>query len=403
MKKKVDIALAVLFCAAILLVGGMTLIKNGRNFAYGFFKSYTDQLPKDPDVFDNVSARIYKLNYNAEYRLWGRDALRHISARAQMLPGKELINIAGYDMVRLTSGGYYNVVSDPYDPDYAREFVAFAQQLKAEKGIDTVFVYCHTALYEDGLLPDGVDSYDSNNEYADRLVSEFRDNGITVVDSRDSYRKSGLTIGEAVNKSDVHWTHKLALYTAHDALEALGDQLGYPVDASRLDISNFTAEYYPARLSGEFAKRVGDALVAPDDVYVLYPSYDTHILYEVAGDESKTKEGTFREAAINYDNLTPDEGKTYSSNAYYIYGHYLEQTHTVNLAADNDLKILIFKDSFGAPLSILMGLGARDVYAVDTRNSNKTIQDWVDEIRPDVVMLAYCEQTFRKIQTVIAD
>ena len=403
MRSRVNRVLAAVFCAAIVLVGCMTLIKSGRNFAYGFFKSYTDQLPKDPDIFDNASARIYKLNYNAEYRLWGRDTLRHISARMQMLPGKELINIADYDMVKLTSGGYYNVVSAPYEPDYAQEFIDFARKIKDEQNIDTIFVYCHTALYEEGLLPGDTDAYDSNNEYADRLISEFRSSGIPVVDSRESYRKSGLTIDEAVNKSDVHWTHRLALYTAHDALEAMNEWFGYPVDATRLDINNFTAEYYPKRLSGEFAKRVGDDLVEADDVYVLYPAYDMHVLYEVEGNESKTKEGSFREAAINYDSLTPDNGKTYSSNAYYIYGHYLEQTHTVNYSADNNIRILIFKDSFGAPLSILMGLGFRDVYAVDTRNSNKTIQDWVDEIQPDVVMLAYCEQTFRKIQTVIAD
>ena len=403
MRSKVNRVLAVLFCAAILLVGGMTLVKSGRNFAYGFFKSYTDQLPTDPDLFDNVSARIYKLNYNAENRLWGRDTLRHISARAQMLPGKELINIAGYDMVRLNSGGYYNVVSEAYDPDYALGFIDFAKRLKAERDIDTVFVYCHTALYEDGLLPGDVDVYDSNSEYADLLTEEFRQNGITVVDSRESYARSGLTLDEAVNKSDVHWSHRLALCTAHDALRAIRETLGYPVDASRLDINNFETEYYPKRLSGEFAKRVGDSLVEADDVTVLYPAYDTHIRYEVQGDTGKTKEGSFREAAINYANLVPDPGKSYSSNAYYIYGHYLEQTHTVNYDADNDLKILIFKDSYGAPLTIFMGLGARDVYAVDTRSSNKTIQDWVDEIQPDIVMLAYCEQTFRRIETVIED
>lgn len=400
MKSKVNRVLAAVFCIAILAVCVLTLITAGRNFAYGFFKSYTDQLPKDPDVFDNISARIYKLNYNADYRLWGRDALRHISARAQMLPGKELINIADYDMVRLSSGGYYNVVSEAYNPDYAQEFIDFAKKLKAERDISTVFVYCHTALYEDGLLPGDVDVYDNNNDYADRLVSAFEASGIPVVDSRESYASSGLTLDEAVNKSDVHWSHRLALYTAHDALKALAE-LGCPVDESLLNPDRFEAEYYPGRLSGEFGKRVGDSLVEADDVYVLYPAYDTHILYEVQGRPEAAREGSFREAAIKYENLEPDAGKPYSSNAYYIYGHYLEQTHTVNEGAGNDLKILIFKDSYGAPLTIFMGLGAREVYAVDTRSSNKTIQDWVDEIRPDVVMLAYCEQTFRRIETVI--
>ena len=53
MKNKVNRVLAAIFCIAILTVCVMTLLTSGRNFAYGFFKSYTDQLPKDPDVFDN--------------------------------------------------------------------------------------------------------------------------------------------------------------------------------------------------------------------------------------------------------------------------------------------------------------------------------------------------------------
>ena len=50
MKKKVNRVLAALFCLCVLTVCIMTLITSGRNFAYGFFKSYTDQLPKDPDI-----------------------------------------------------------------------------------------------------------------------------------------------------------------------------------------------------------------------------------------------------------------------------------------------------------------------------------------------------------------
>ena len=405
MRKRVNLVLAAVFCISVLLVCAMTLITSGRNFAYGFFKSYTDQLPRDPDVFDNVKARIYKLEYNAENRLWGRDPLRHLSARTQMLPGKELINIAGYDMVKLNSGGYYNVVSDPYDEKTVREFIDFGEKLK-EEGRGVLLVYCHTALYEDGLLSPGAEEYDSNNEYADRLIDEFSSRGVTVVDSRESYRQSGLTLDEAVNRSDVHWTHRLALCTAHDALEAMNGRLGYKdIDAEKLDMENFPLdEYYPKRLSGEFARRVGDSLVEADDVYVLWPDYETHIAYEVPDRENSYKEGSFREAAICEENLEPDRGKTYSSNAYYIYGHYLDLTHTHNEGAGNDLTLLVFKDSYGAPLSIFLGLGARDVYAVDTRSyKDKTMQDWVDEYDPDIVIFAYCEQTFRKIDTVIED
>ena len=398
MRSKINRILAIIFCAAILLVGGMTLIKNGRNFAYGFFKSYTDQLPKDPDVFDNVSARIYKLNYNAENRLWGRDALRHIAARSQMLPGKELINIAGYDMVRLTSGGYYNVVSDPYDSENVSEFITFAKDLQQQKGIPSMLVYCHTALYEDGLLPGDVEAYDQNNRYADQLTEEFETNGIPVVDSREIYRQNHLTMDEAVNKSDVHWTHRLALLTAQGALKELSE-MGLDTDPTLLALENFNCDPYPALLSGEFAKRVGEGLVPADDVYVYYPAYETNILYEYEDTHgnSGSKRGSFREAAIKTENLQPEE-------AYYIYGHYLYLTHTVNEGAGNQLRMLIFKDSYGAPLSIFMGLGIREVYSVDTRSyKDMSLMDWVEKYEPDVVVFAYCEQTFRKIDTVIEE
>ncbi len=402
MRSKVNRVLAVLFCAGILLVSVMTLITSGRSFAYGFFKSYTDQLRSDSDVFDNIEARIYKLNYNAEYRLWGRDALRRLSARSQMLPFKHLINIADYDMLRLNSGGYYNVSSGPYDPEYALEHIAFAKDIEKNYGIKTALVYCHCALYEDGLLPGDSAYYDNNNAYADKLIGEFRSAGISVCDSRDSYIHSGLTINEAINKSDVHWTHLMALYTAYDAAKTVNRDLGLNLDAEALNPENFEREVYEKRLSGEYAKRVGDSMVEADDVYVLYPKYDTHILYEELGVPGSKREGSFRDAAIIPDNLEPDEGKSYSSNAYYIYGHYLAQTHTVNPDAANNVRVLVFKDSYGSPLSIFMGLSAREVYSVDPRSSTKTIDEWVSELKPDLVIFAYSEQTFRRISAVIA-
>ena len=66
------------------------------------------------------------------------------------------------------------------------------------------------------------------------------------------------------------------------------------------------------------------------------------------------------------------------------------------------MRVLVFKDSYGSPLSIFMGLSAREVYSVDPRSSTKTIDEWVSELKPDLVIFAYSEQTFRRISAVIA-
>ncbi|MBQ3668383.1 MAG: hypothetical protein II920_04055, partial [Clostridia bacterium] len=291
MKSKVNKILALLFCAGVMLVCVMTLITSGRNFAYGFFKSYTDQLDENSDVFDNISARIYKLNYNAEYRLWGRDELRHLSALSQMLPGRELVNVADYDMVKLTNGSYYNVSNGAYDGVLPGEYIVFAGDIKEKYGAETMLVYCHCGLYEDGLMPGDSDTYDNNNEYADMIIADFEKAGIPVTDSRESYRSSGLTIQQAINKSDVHWTHLMALYTAFDAAKTLRDA-GFDVDPETLDPANFDYDLYPKLLSGEFARRVGERYVECDDVYVLYPKYETHFMYEELGAPESQKTGS---------------------------------------------------------------------------------------------------------------
>ncbi len=402
MRKHVNRALAALLLGGIFLVMVMTLAVYGRNYAHGFFKSYTDQLTEDSDVFDNIAARVYKLNYNTEKRLWGRDFLRHLSAKAQMLPGKRLINIADYDMIRLTTGGWYTMAQGAYDPEPARQLTDYAAVIGKKFGARSILSYCHCALFEDGLLPAGSEVYDNNNEYADRVLADFRAAGVAASDSRETYRRYGLTMKESVNKSDLHWTHLMALYAAWDTVKELNAAYGLTLDADALDPARFVCDVYEKRLSGEFARRIGDDAVEPDDVYVLYPAYDTHILYEEKGAPEAKREGSFRDAVVKYDNLECDEGKPYSTNAYYIYGHYLAQTRTYNEAAP-ECTVLVFKDSFGSPLSAFLGLAASNVYAVDLRSTKVPMEEWVELVQPDVVVFAYSEQTFRNVKAEIAE
>ncbi|MBR5751629.1 MAG: hypothetical protein IKX84_04485, partial [Clostridia bacterium] len=49
-------------------------------------------------------------------------------------PGKHLVNIADFDMVKLKSGGYYNVLHGPYDPTSANNVIAFAQMAEEKYG-----------------------------------------------------------------------------------------------------------------------------------------------------------------------------------------------------------------------------------------------------------------------------
>lgn len=401
MKKKVDRALAVFLAGILAFLFLGTMILYGRNYAYGFFVSYKDKLPENPTLADDIQARVDKLKSNVGSRLIARTFMRESNAKMQMLLGKDIISIGVNNMVKLRCGAYYGLFTGPYSLDEAGRLADFAQNTREKYGIPTLFAYCHSSLYEDGQLPEGMDALDNNLECADALLALFEERGIPVTDSRDAYARAGLTMDEAINKSDIHWTHRMALETAFDAARKLNEAFGLNLPEDALAYENFNEDVYESLLLGEFGRRIGPEQVTLDDIHALYPAYDTHILYEELNTDV-CREGAFKEAVIQEENLARDPETGYSENAYYIYGHYLAQTHTVN-ENGAPVKILVFKDSYGTPVSAFLGLAAKDVYAVDLRSTDLSMEEWVDNIRPDAVIFAYSQQMLRKFDYVIAE
>lgn len=400
MRKQINRILTAVLLLAIAVIFIGTMVQYGRNYAYGFFVSYKDLMPRNATVFDNISARIAKLSENVTSRLFLRNPIRQLNAAFQLTAGMKIISIGGNDMVKLKCGAYYGLFTGDFTTDKMEELATFAEKLKAEKGIDTVFSYCHSGLYEDGQLPAGMKTLDNNLECADALLSGFRSRGVVVSDSRDAYRASGLTMDEAINKSDVHWSHKMALAAARQTVLTMNEQLGLSLDADRLDIQNFDEIVYERLLMGEYGRRIGFNNVTPDDVHMLWPKYDTHMLYEELNSDVR-REGSFREAVINEDNLARDPDSGYSEKAYYIYSTYLAQTHIHN-EDGAPLTALVFKDSYGTPLGAFLGLTIRDVYAVDLRSTSLTMEECVDKVNPDIVIFAYSQQTLRDFTYDIA-
>lgn len=401
MRKQINriLTAALLLAIAVIFIG--TMVQYGRNYAYGFFIGYKDSMPRNATVFDNVSARISKLSENVSSRLFLRNPIRQLNAAFQLATGKQIISIAGNDMVKLKCGAYYGLFTGDFSYDKMEELAAFAEKLKAEKGIDTVFSYCHSGLYEDGQLPEGMEELDNNLECADALLAGFRARGVVVSDSRDAYLASGLTMDEAINKSDVHWSHKMALAAARQTALTMNEQLGLTLDTEKLDIQNFDEIVYERLLMGEYGRRIGFENVTPDDIHELWPKYETHMLYEELNDDVR-REGSFREAVINEDNLTRDPDSGYSEKAYYIYSTYLAQTHIHN-EDGAPLTVLVFKDSYGTPMGAFLSLTLRDVYAVDLRSTSLTMEECVEKVNPDLVIIAYSQQTLRDFSYDIAE
>ncbi|MBQ1256633.1 MAG: hypothetical protein IIX93_05110, partial [Clostridia bacterium] len=278
------------------------------------------------------------------------------------------------------------------------EIIAFAK----ETGIPTAFVYCHGGVYEEGMLDETLYSLDTAGEFADSFTSAFRNAGISVTDSREVYKTALLTPEDALLKSDVHWSHRNALETAHAAAENIMRDFGIPMNTENLLFSRFTDEVHEDLMFGEYGSRFGESMVPFDDIHVLYPSYETHVSYKAEKDGKQTlREGTFEEAVIERDKLDYAAGENYSTTAYYIYGDYLAETDTVFAEAGNDTTVLIFKDSFGTPVAGFLTLAAKNVHAVDLRSTSLSMKEIVEKVNPDCVIFAYSQQMMRNIEYAI--
>lgn len=400
MKKWVNRVLALLFLTLVFSFFFVSMFSYARNYASGFLVYYKSELPKNPSLFDNISARIAKLEERVAYYYAFKNTFLEICAGFQYNLGKRMLRLGSADMVTLNTGDLYDLMPNLFPMEELDKVVALNKAQKDNGGVPVLFVYAHATLYEEDMLPDGFEYLDQNIVGADTLTSVLTDNGIPVVDSRDVYKASGLTLRDFVNRTDQHWTHRAALETARSTVAALNKEFGFAFDETALDMRNMHDDVYEKLLLGEYGQRIGKAKVEPDDIHLFYPAYDTYLEYKsVNGDAVTERKGTFRETVIEDWKLARTVDGC-SISAYYVYGDYIARTFVHNPSAPEG-SVLVFKDSYGTPVAGFLSLCCRDVAAVDLRNSEWTMQEWIDFVKPDAVVFVYSQQMLRKLNYVV--
>lgn len=196
--------------------------------------------------------------------------------------------------------------------------------------------------------------------------------------------------------TDQHWSTRASMLMAQRIAESLGELTGLDFHPERLDIENFDTQTYPELFLGKYGQRVGVMNIEPDDITVYLPKYDTYIerYTDYLGDITDVA-GPFRESVIRWKYLEPDEGKTWNIRAYMDYG--LTENYEILRNPDGaDCTVLLLKDSFSASVGSFLSLVAGEVYSVDLRRSDWTLDKWIREAQPDVIVVAYSMQMLRQ-------
>ena len=350
-------------------------------------------LPEDPTPLDRLAARINGFTAEIADDMWLKTEMGYANSAFQYALGKRMINTGSQNMVTLTTGHLYDL--SPY-----KDLTEGAQGIvelrnTTLKDLPFLFVYEHPTLYDDAMLPAGYDALDHSGRMADEALSVLREGGLRVLDSRDVLPECGVPLDELLMVTDQHWSTKAAIVMAQRIARELDDMTGASLDPSLLDLSAMDTQVHEKLFIGKYGQRVGPGLVTPDDITEYWPRAETHIHRTTKRKgQIEEAEGSFRDAVTRYELLEPDPGKTWNIRAYMAYG--LTEPYSIFTNPDApDYTILLFKDSYAAPIGTYLSLVARNVVCVDLRQPVGPVEEWLEKYKPDAVVMAYSLQMLR--------
>lgn len=387
--------LTVLFLGFVFTAFFTMIIKNHYELHHSVLMTpeLKATLPERADKLDRLAARINSFTAAIAENMWLKEDMGYANSAFQYALGKKVINTGSQNMIKLTTGHYYDLADYKPLQANAEEIIRLRETVLAD--IPFLFVYEHPTLYDDAMMPAGYEALDHSAQMADEVIAALRAGGIPVLDSREILPESGRSLDDLLMVTDQHWSTLAAITMAQRIAGEIDDMIGAELDPALLDLENFDTLTHEKLFLGKYGQRLGTRLVDPDDIVEYWPTYETQIARETKRVVSvENAAGTFREAVTRFDRLEPDPGKTWNELAYTYYGQVEAYDLLTNEAAP-DTTILLLKDSYSAPIGTFMSLLARQVLCVDMRRDVQSLDWWVEKYHPDIVVMAYSLQMLR--------
>lgn len=374
---------------AMMINDGKSIINSTR-----IMKSLATYLPEDWDSLDLLQARISSFTATIADKMWLKDEMGYLNSEFQYGLGKQLITTGNQNMLTLTTGHLHDIL--PYTDMQGAIDEVLKLQASTPKDTYFMFSYEHPTVYEQSMIPAGYEVLDHTNELADEVVNSLRTEGVDVLDSRDVLKASGHSWDELLMATDQHWATLSALVMAQSIAEQINEELDANLDTSLLDMDQMNTFVHENLFMGKYGQRIGTGLIDPDDIVEFWPTYETNISrHSLRADKFEDVSGEFRDVAIRTDRLKMLPGKTWNIRAYTYYGQVEPYEIYTNESAP-DFTIMVFKDSYSAPMLPFLSLMARNVIGVDFRHEIcGAPEEWIEKYQPDVLVASYSLQFLR--------
>ena len=371
-------------------------------------------IQSDEDVSKNVIRSYLEENYSVENakkavarrNLKEKLLTKYIVGNMDMIEGVNVYNnMLGWS---ITAPDEYNGVKDIGDGHYV-QFTGKKDLSDSVEAVINFYKWCNNRGFQflyvqaPGVINhddypniDGV--LDFSNANADMFVNDLRKDGVEVLDLRkcleiESHAKNRL-FSSYFYKTDHHWNVDGGIWAAGEVARSLTKMLGVDFDNYFYDINNYRKDVYEKWFLGSAGKKVTLARAVPDDICLLYPTFDTSVEINIPSKKILQK-GDF---SIFYDMSAIFPKNYYNANPY---STYLHSDNPVVILKNNNVeqgKVLIIKDSFSNVMAPFLSLSFREVHMLDLRAYTGSVKSYIERNEPDVVVCEYYVNTYKNVE-----
>ena len=386
MKKFNKNILAFVFCMLFVGVG----LFSGDLFK-GLADSFQNAMSGSSDRFTKISKFEKQVDKTSSKNLLYHDWMIDVNSVKDNLTGT--VYVTSKEVAKTESGFLVSPRKKLSDKDLllGTDSVLALKNVAEENGAK--FLYCAAPEKECyAELPGNVPDETRNNRAT--FLNRLKEINVPYFDMLSYFEETDFSIHDYFH-TDHHWKPGSGLKATKAICEELQERFRYSFNPDLLRDENYTTQTYQDHFLGSYGKKVGTYFMwsGRDDFEIITPKFPT----DLTDNTSQTEKHDFESVMLDKSKLSENY---YNVNTYNTYKYPLYHTRIIkNNADNNEKKVLIVSDSFAQVVVPFFALQNAETHVCDVRNDQgllgeKTnLQSYIEETRPDYVIVLYSEES----------
>lgn len=346
--------------------------------------SQTSTLNRYVKLIGSLEGKIE--NYTQD-TLMGYTTITEIGSAYKKLIGWNFTSFGEYNGIYQLSDGYWTSLKAKKDMSAHIDAFLSLDKFCKEQNVDFLYVQApyKVSKYEDTDVSGVVDF---SNQNADEVLDSLQKAAVDTLDLREIIHQDGLSHHELFFVTDHHWKGETGLWAAGKIAGILNENYDFQINLELLNPDNFTSVIYEDYFLGSLGRKVTLGRAEPENISLLYPNYETMLHFRIPS-IGIDQTGDF---SITYNMEAVSEIDYYNKDPYHAYSYgdrALIQYKNLDKNIDESTKVLLVHDSFGDCMMSFLALGVANLDAIDLRYFTGSLETYIKETQPDVVILMY--------------